>query len=367
MGVPPGWRAVAVRLLLAAGVAMSLAPLAAAARGRVPEGGAAAVQAPPAAKITVTLEAVATSRTGATDRPQTTVGRTIAIGDRIREGFTAGGESHDLCELASVPGGEGGETAEGTVRWTIEATLESADANSVTLAIAWQRSVVASAAGGRTLPMSDQRTVRLRPDDVHVLDLVQAEAGSASACANVLIRVRAARAEPAILVRTWQTYDLWLVYEGARGDGATRHLELAGPEDAPLSFQFAPLRWDLNGALAAAKPQAGVAVGVLGTVQGRCRADGAVDVTLDTLRRFAFGETAKTGSGRKQFVLGPGDTVAVEIPNPTARLTAPGTALARALQPWAPGVESSADIVAVNPSEFFRGSRARVLISGRCE
>jgi hypothetical protein len=356
---------VILRLLFAAGVAMSLVPLAATPRWRSLRSEAGGAEASAPAKVAVTLEAVATLRTGATDRPRATVARTVAVGDRVLAGFVAGGtDGTDLCELTSLPWGSGGE---GRFRWLVEATVESADASTVTLALAWQRSIGEAAVGNRDVPLTDQRTVRLRADEAHVLDLVQADAGSSSPCANVLIRVRAAGAEPRVITRTWVTYDLWLTYEGAGGEQAARHLELAGPDDASVAAEFIPLRWELNRSRAGTPSQAAVVLTVRGTVRGHCRPDGAVDVALATVRMVAVGEAGGAGEGRKEFVLTPDDTIAIEIPNPTARLTAPWAAVARSAPPWAPGVEGSTDTVSVDLGEFFRGSRIRVLVHGRCE
>jgi hypothetical protein len=358
-------RSFALRLVLAAAVAMTLAPLVAAVRGRSLRTDMPTIQTSAPIRIAVTLEAVATARTGATGRWRATVARTVSVGDRVLEGFTAGGaDGTDLCDVGSVPGGEG---AEGRVQWRIDATVEAADAGTVTLALAWQRSVVETATGTRSVLISDQRAVRLQPDDVHVLDLVQVDAGSSSACANVLVRVRAARAEPPVVTRAWLTYDLWLMYEGAGGEQASRHLELAGADDAPAAVEFPPLRWKLNRAWADRPSQAAVQVAVRGTVRGRCRPDGKVDVSLDTRRAVAVGDTGLMGSGRKEFALGPGDTVAVELPNPTARLSVPWAAITSSAQPWAPGVKGSAETVTVDLGEFFRGSRFRVLVNGRCQ
>jgi len=254
----------------------------------------------------------------------------------------------------------------GGVRWRVEATVEAADTTTVTLALTWQRSVVEGATGSRGVATGDTRVVRLRASDVHVLDLIQADPGSPSACANVLIRVRAARVEPAVRRPRWLTYNLWLTYESANGEPATRHLELAGVDEAPVAVEFVPVRWGLNHALAGPSSQAAVVLTVRGTVRGHCRLDGAVDVALDTVRTVLVGETGGAGEGRKEFRLAPSDTIAVEIPNPTATLSAPWTAVARSPQPWAPGVQGSADTVTVDLGEFFRGSRVWVLVGGRC-
>jgi hypothetical protein len=323
------------------------------------------VQTQAAPAVTVTMEEVVTPRKGATGQFGTKASRTVSVGGHFVAGFVAGDrDDEDLCLIGTVPGAE---IDRGHVRWRVEATVEAADPHTVTLAVAWQRWEGDGAEGKPVVVKGDQRTIRLRPDDVHVLDLVQADPGSSSSCANVLIRVRAARAEPPILIRKWLTYDLWLVYEGPPGAGATRHLEVSGAEDAPLSFEFPPLRWGLNGARTAATSTAGVALAASGTLLGRCRPDGAVDVSLLTHRSFAFAGRTASGSGSKQFVLSSDDTTAVEIPNPSARFsTEPGRVIA-APPPWAPGIEATADGLTVKFGEFFQNSRLRLLVSGRCE
>ena len=183
----------------------------------------------------------------------------------------------------------------------------------------------------------------------------------------MLLRVRAALVEPPVIARKWLTYDLWLTYERAGGEHASRHLQMAGPEGAPLAVEFVPFRWTLTGASADGLSEAAVLIAVGGTVQGRCRADGAADLTLDTARAFAVGQRSGSGGGRKYVVLMPHETVAVEIPNPTATLTASLAGAARAARPWAAGVEGSVDGVTVDLAEFFRGTRFLFLANGRCE
>jgi len=358
-------RQVTLRLLLAAGVAMCLAPFVAMVIGRSVVSGASATQTSPSGTVTVTVEAIATARSGATDRPQATVTRAVPVGGRVAAAFAAGGaDGTDLCELASVPGPEAGV---GRVRWRVEATVEAADGSTVTLALAWERSVVQTATGSSSVPLSDQRTVRLRSGEDHVLDLVQADPGSASPCANILVRVRAALVEPPVRMRRWLTYDLWLTYERAGTERATRQLKLAGPEDVPVAATFMPLRWTLSGTWARTPSLAGMQVTVSGTLRGHCRADGAIDLTLDMVRTVTVGDGVSVGAGHKQVVLTVGQAVAVEVPNPTGTSTGSLPGAARAPKPWAPGVEGSADTVTVDLNEYFRGSRFLFLVSGRCE
>jgi hypothetical protein len=356
---------VVLRVPLAVGVALALAPLAAISPWRSPVLTPRGDQAQKPPVIAVTLEALSTPRSGATGRFKASVGRNVAVGDRVVEGFTVGGDDGtDLCDVGTMPAGEGGG---GRLQWRVEAAVESADTGSATVALTWQRSVIDTTTSARAIVASDQRAVRLQPDDVHVLDLVQAEAGSRSACANVLLRVRAARAGTPAIARTWLTYDLWLIYEGAGGEHATRHLRLAGPDETPLTADFAPLRWGLDRRFVGEAAQAAVQVAVRGTVQGSCRPDGAVEVVLDSRRSAVLGGVGVMGSGRKRFVLASSDEVAVELPNPTATLTAGWETLARYAQPWAPGVRGSADAVTVDLGEFFRESRFRVLVGARCD
>lgn len=364
-----GPHAILGRVTATAAVASTLAFLAPSPTGRALLARTSAFQAlpsPSVPRVTVSIEALATARAGATGVPRVEAHRTVAVGDHIASATIVAGlrSGTDPCDVAVVPSSE---AADAYVSWRVDGVVQAADDTSVTLSLGWQRAVRDPATGIAVVAMADQRTVRLQPTDEHVLDFVQPAGETMSPCANAVLRVRAARATPPAIARKWLTVDLWLTYEPSAGEhAATRRLQVAGPEGDIVAFAFAPFRWDLDGTQAATPSARTVSVAVNGTVRGACHPDGGVDVELVARRSVALDARGGFGSGRKVFALVPGETVAVEVPNPTMTVVAPMPEQAPRGLPWAPGVQLSADSLSVDLREFFRGSRLLLMMSGRC-
>ncbi len=357
------------RLVAATVVATGLTVLAPAPRGRAlqidaPQAPAAASSSVPA--VTVTIQALATARAGATGVPRVEVSRTVAVGDRMPTATIIAGQpgGTDPCDLAVVPPGE---AAEGYASWTVDGVVQAADETSVTVALAWQRAMRDPVTGPSVVAIADERTVRLQPTDQHVLDFVQSTSAMTAPCANAVLQIRAARATLPAIARKWLAFDFWLTYEGSAGRQAARRLQLAGPEGDTVAFAFVPWRWELDGTVAATLSAPEVKVAVNGTVRGACRSDGAVDVELETRRSVALDTTGGFGGGRKAFVLVPGDTMAVEVPNPTMTVSTRAPAPVPPRPQGAPGVHVRGDTVTVDLREYFHGSRFLLLITGGCE
>ncbi len=98
-----------------------------------PQAPAAASSSVPA--VTVTIQALATARAGATGVPRVEVSRTVAVGDRMPTATIIAGQpgGTDPCDLAVVPPGE---AAEGYASWTVDGVVQAADETSVTVALA---------------------------------------------------------------------------------------------------------------------------------------------------------------------------------------------------------------------------------------
>lgn len=364
----PDRHALLGRLVAATAVATGLAVLAPTAIGRALQIEAAPVQAstsPSVARVRVTIEALATPRTGATGLTRVEAYRTVAVGDRIATAAIVAGRASGagLCDVATV---SPGEAAEADVSWRVDGVVQAADETSVTVALTWQRAMRDPVTGASVVAIADERTVRLEPTDEHVLDVVEPPAATTSPCANTVLRIKAARAMPPAIARTWLSVDLWLTDEGSPGGQPARRLQLAAPEGDTVAFAFVPWRWGLDGTVATMPSRPEVRMAVSGTVRGTCRADGAVNVDLVTRRSVALETRGGSGGGRKTLVLVPGDTVAVEVPNPTMTVSTRAPEPALIAPQWAPGVQLSGDSVTVRLEEFFRGSRFLLLITAHC-
>jgi hypothetical protein len=360
VGRSSGRRLFAATLLgvaLAASGALSIAT----GRPSLTPGGRGGGQSASPPRVRVTVDATATLRSGATGRPSAADAQSVPVGG----GFTAAVSARwpDGAKVCEVTGGRGDQEDEGGYRWRIAGTVRGADAGRVTLELRWLR--VGVPGGEAATQPGDRRTVTLREGELHVLDLVHADPGSASPCANVLVRVSAALAEPPSHTHAWLTYDLWLVHEGADGGRGTRHLELAGEAGRPVSFQFAPLRWSLAGGPADAAAQDSVNLAVSGALRGEPRPDGSIDLVLEAVRTLSLRADRASGQGRKAFTVLPGDTVAIEVPGPVGVLTSTLEGPLERTEPWAPGVRAHEGGVTVDAGPFFKGSRWLLVLTVR--
>jgi hypothetical protein len=325
------------------------------------EGGGQSASPP---RVRVTVDAAATLRWGATGRPSAADVQSVPVGGSFTATVSARWpDGAKVCEVTGGHGDQEDQEDEGGYRWRVAGTVRGADAGRVTLELRWQR--VGVPEGEAATQPGDRRTVTLREGELHILDLVHADPGSASLCANVVVRVTAAVAEPSPHTHAWLAYDLWLVHEGADGGRATRHLELAGEAGRPVSFQFAPLRWSLAGSPADAAAQDSVNLAVSGALRGELRPDGSVDLVLEAVRTLSLRADRASGQGRKTFTVRPGDTVAIEVPGPVGVLTSTLEVPLERTGQWAPGVQAHEGGVTVDAGPFFKGSRWLLVLTVR--
>jgi len=115
-------------------------------------------------------------------------------------------------------------------------------------------------------------------------------------------------------------YDLWLIDEAAEQPTHRAHLRLEGRQGGSIDFTFEPLAWPLDGVVLHGSAAARVFAWLTGTVRGRLRDDGTMEILLDARRHIGIRASAHDepngagDGGRKVLRLSEGETVALMLP-----------------------------------------------------
>ena len=231
----------------------------------------------------------------------------------------------------------------------------------VRLDVTWSRSELSNGIAQSTA--SDRRTIALKEGERHVLDFI-AIAAPESAIANAVLEIEVPRNEVPGYGNDTLAYDVWLVHETAAGRKLTRHLTTAGSQGQATPFAFAPLRFGIDAASPGDGSEGPVNVTLKGTLTGRVKPDGRIDITLTSERTIdcTSGMSARE-SGTKAFVSAPDETTAVDYPwafgyCPLSRGVAK-PAHAR------PGVVERDGGLRVDLKQFFAGEKTSILVTAR--
>jgi hypothetical protein len=234
------------------------------------------------------------------------------------------------------------------------------------------------------------QTLSLREGDEVTLDALSSPVSARCQVHAVTINARLLLqpADPA-LARASYTADLWLVHTDPNGQQRREHLitNLDGFSSVP--FNFSRLSFPLPH-LDARQGNMEAFIRLAGTLRGRTRADGLVDLDVDT-NRFIFSaeRTDKPSSftvpsTRKTLTLKPEETTAIDFPPPgsgeVSLALAEGSSggVGRAIGigarvAGAPGaatpdgvpVQVKGDRLVVNTGAFFKGHRTQMLVTLR--
>jgi len=245
--------------------------------------------------------------------------------------------------------------------WRVQVTLASVTAEDVTFDVDWNRYDIT---GDTPQPIAgDRRTIKLRPGARHVLDLLDLTSQNLTET-NLVLELEVPRddAPRAEYANATLAYEVWLVHEPMNGQKVTERLNVAGRDGQAVPFRFTPLAFSLDAA-----PQAGGAAGpikvtVEGSVKGRIRPDGGVDLAVQSGRLIQCtpGLTARE-TGTKSFVVKPDETTGIEFPFVNGYC--PIGAGSQPANPR-PGVVTGDDgKLRVNFKEFFAGDKTSILVT----
>jgi hypothetical protein len=205
-----------------------------------------------------------------------------------------------------APGDPAHVDPRGTATWFIAASLVSQDADTATVDVHWERRVPRPGVLAET-DMAGVRRLVLRDRARGILDFVHGVAGAPGICDSFAIALELRlRARAADVPDAGFAYDVWLVDRAGAGAAAPVRTRIEARHGIEMPYALPPIT--LAGG---AGP---VRVSVAGVVIGDARADGAVDLSVDTWQSVS-GEPRSTGlGGRKRLVAAAGETIEFELP-----------------------------------------------------
>jgi hypothetical protein len=240
---------------------------------------------------------------------------------------------------------------------------------------------------GQASSATTTQTLSLREGDELTLDALSAPVSGRCQVHTVTINARLVLqpSDPA-LARARYTADLWLVHTDPNGQQQRERLitNLDGSSSAPFNFSRLGFPVPL---LDARQGNVEGFIQLTGTLRGRTRADGLVDVDVDTNRIIFGAERTDRPSSftvprtRKTLTLKPEETTAIDFPPPGSGVVSLalnegtgsgggigiGARVAGQRAATADGVpvQVSGDRLVVNTGAFFKGHRTQMLVTLR--
>ena len=155
-----------------------------------------------------------------------------------------------------------------------------------------------------------RRTLRLAAGEPTPIDAWFAD-GRGGPCSFFVLEGQAKFVEPPSVADAHLAYDVWLVHRGSDGQ-QSRHLVTSAGQGASVDYAFAPLRFGSDGMADAGGP---VRLSVSGSLRGRARVDGGIDLVVDMVHGFGDEQSGSSSSGRKFLQVSSGETVEIEVPS----------------------------------------------------
>jgi hypothetical protein len=264
--------------------------------------------APNSERALVRVDVLGTPPDRATGTTRTGVQKVLGPGERMTWYLAAdNGLTGNLCSGAmSVEA-----PTQAAARWRVEVEVVEASAARATVAVAWTRARLR--AGAFTDEVEGRRTVQLDFGEHQVLDYL----GDATSpvCANVLLQLGVESA-PTPQPQASMVFDLWLEYDGRLGR-RWEHRQVTARSGVQTPFRFEGMAWALEQTSAdvAVSP---VRLEVSGTVLGRLRDDGFVDIALRAHRQLSWAGSGVGGSGQVDYRAALGEAAGLPLPHPSS-------------------------------------------------
>jgi hypothetical protein len=254
-------------------------------------------------RVTMTLRALATPANGPSFE-HASADVVLAVGETGATSFSA---ATDLCAIAA------GATARMLAphhAWTVRFTLVGVEIDKVTVDVVTDRRDESS-----PVVKLDSRHLVLTEGAPHILDFVDNGGSASCGTRSIALEVSAALEEAPAFAGDMLSYDLWLTHRDAAGREWTRHEGRSARQGELTDFRFQPLRWTLDALIPAGDRDMTIDELVSGSIRGRIRDDGRIDVSFQTFRALALnqGSTGELG-GRKIFVVQPAEPIRIELP-----------------------------------------------------
>jgi len=204
--------------------------------------------------------------------------------------------------------------------WTANVEVLSVSTNQVVLNATWERLAMGENGGPAKLAGDSGSRVTLREGERVLLDFAdRAPAGAPLNARNFALELSAEIAEDPSLEGRQISYDLWLMRGALEGKETSRHLEVNATQGKEASFQFPHDRLPALAGRGPDEAETELQIDVRGSVRGRLRQDGSLDLSLGTDRTLWYVSADGSGEhvvegGEKRLHLKPGETIRVELP-----------------------------------------------------
>jgi hypothetical protein len=246
----------------------------------------------------------------------------IVLSDReyeslvVTPGFRGDG---DLCVSSVSSGFDRSALERAAVGWQVEGRLVELRAGEATIDLRWTRRINRRdivAAG----PVTWEKRLVMREGDRRILDLVRTTRQPSPECDTFGLTYEIEFRGPDQLADAAIAYDLWLVQQDADGELVTDRYQVTAKQGQQVDYFFRPVPYTADGRRSAADAAA-ILMDVAGTLSGRVRRDGNIDLTVDGSRAFTNvpATAAVSSSGRTMLTVRPGETIEVDTDLPLAR------------------------------------------------
>jgi hypothetical protein len=287
------------------------------------------VRPPGREKAHVTVRMLRTAPGGAT-QPMMAMGPLdLAVGDRIPPTvFAAGAAGVDSpgCDARMTMEPPEAVLGRFSLVWTVAAEVRRIETDRIALDVTWQRLKRGESgtplAGGPT-----PESITLREGERVLLDFADGARPDWLCARSFAIELTAGLAEDPALAGRQIGYDVWLVHEAPGGRRQSRHLELTANQGEESAFQF-PHQRIPAAALKGSGGEEALQVDVKGTLRGRVRPDGAIDLSLRTNRSLWYVSVDGSGEhvgdgGDKILSVHTQETIRVDLPSATRNTQQP--------------------------------------------
>ena len=288
--------------------------------------------------------------------------------------------SESLCGVGAARDGKLDDVLKDQTRgylWQVTRTGVSHVNGLVTFDLEWSRfddgSPISSASAKQRLTLDEGTS--------YPIDMLRAASPGNCKAGAVILEIAASAIEAPAFADTVLQYDLWVTHQDGTGQKQTRHFVVSAKQGTAGAFEFAPFRFGIP-KLTVDQYDLDLVTRVIGSIKGRLRPDGKVDVDLDTRRidRLERRDEPPTSqpraSGRKSLSLQLGETIEIELPNGSgfvAHVASPQSpALSggfgvghRGSAPPSPAVAFKDGAIVVSFKEFFDGDRFSLLFRVR--
>jgi hypothetical protein len=208
--------------------------------------------------------------------------------------------------------------------WTASFEVLSASTDRIELRGRWRR--LGKGARGRPeeLAADPDARLNLREGDRVLLDF--ARSPDPRCARSFALELSAELAEDPALAREQVGFEMWLVHESPGAEKRSDYLRLTATQGQELAFQFPHVR--VPASVGSHEVATELHIDVRGTVRGRIRPDGSIDLSLESERTLWYvapdgaGEHVGDG-GEKLLNVRPGEVLRVELPGPTRNTQRP--------------------------------------------